>query len=126
MGVLWGRAVYNFDTTAWVRSGLLTLSADPRIHFADDKEPAPDLTFDVELVKAYINADSMAKTTNVVLRVRWQGADSSVYRADQTGLSWGNSEGEAHAAFTAALASLMDDVHRDVMTRCAAKPSFHQ
>ncbi|QUD90043.1 hypothetical protein [Phenylobacterium montanum] len=129
MGEMLNRAVHVTDSATWVRSGLGALAADPHLSIAGDADPTADLVLDVDLVKAYLGSQNMAKTANVVLRVRWKRdggpEDTSVYRGSMTSINWIGGEAEIRGAFNHALSNLTEDLHRDVLSRCAAATAQH-
>lgn len=121
MGDIGGRLVHASDARGWVQSGLLTLTLDPRIEFVDDTARS-NLVLDVDLVNAYMLSITMDRSVSVVLRVRYSRQnklqDEQVYRGVDTGTNWNSGREETQDAFDSALAQVIEDIDRDVGTRC--------
>jgi len=125
MGLSGGRLVHSADTTAWIRSGFLSLGADRRLQMTEDAAPG-DLTIDVDVLKAYaMNVTGETRAASVVLRVRYSRdgtpAGEQIYRGTQNGLNWSSGEGETQSSFDAALADLLKTVDSELVARCAER-----
>jgi hypothetical protein len=128
MGEIGGRPVGGKDTVGWLRSGLLSLSDESRIRFVETDPP--DLILRVELLKAYLLSEAqLAKTANVVVRVRYSDPSSTqtappdevVYRGHDNGVNWLSSSGESQAELNSALSQILDRVGSDIASRCRGK-----
>lgn len=123
MGSVGTRVVRAADAAAWVRSGLQSLNRDSRIRAVDDSgADGLSLTLSVDLVQAYTMTITTEKSTNVVLRVRYDRRGSPIgeqtYRGTDTSLNWTNGDAEIQSSFNAALAQLLLAVDRDILARC--------
>ncbi|HEY8949985.1 MAG TPA: hypothetical protein VIM56_13960 [Rhizomicrobium sp.] len=117
MGTIGARMIDEPDSVAWMRSGFDTLKRDARISFADGGK-AMDLK--VEILKAYMLSITEAKTTNIVVRIDYGGAQpEGVYRGTDTGLNWASGSGETQSSFDRAMAQLMASIDEDIVARCA-------
>jgi hypothetical protein len=124
MGAIETRLVLAADAAGWLRSGLQSLSRDPRVKFVDDKARGePDLDLSVELVKAYAIAISSDKSISVVIHVRYGRGGSTLgensYRGVYTGTIWGPGPSEIQSAFDDALGQIVQALDRDILARCA-------
>jgi len=119
------RFVHAEDAPAWLRSGLLSISRDTRLDLSDQTPPAAaELVIKVDLLKLYMLPINEAKSANVVIRVHYAGpgalSDEQVYRGAFTSLDWTGAGGEARGAFDVALSKVLEDVDRDLVSRCTA------
>jgi len=118
------RFVHAEDAPAWLRSGLLSISRDTRLDLSDQTPPAAaDLVIKVDLLKLYMLPINEAKSANVVIRVHYGPGvqtDEQVYRGAFTSLNWTGAGGEARGAFDVALSRVLEDVDRDLVSRCTA------
>jgi len=122
MGMMDGRLIRSADTSAWVRSGFLSLGRDPRLQMIEG-DRQHDLAIDVDIVKAYaMSVTGETRSANVVLRVHYRRNDVSsgeqVYRGTENGANWSNGEGETQSAFDDALENLLKTVDSDLVVRC--------
>jgi hypothetical protein len=116
MGEIGGRAVHAGDEAAWLRSGIASLGGDKHLVFVDG--PA-DVTFDAELLKAYIMTLARdAKAATVVVRVGFGGTDAQLYRGSDAGTDWIGGEDETRSAFDASLAEILKSLRADIVARC--------
>ena len=122
-GTFSDRFVHAEDAPAWLRSGLLSISRDPRLAISDQTDTA-DLAVSVDLLKLYMETINQAKAANVVVRVHFGPSapgDEKVYRGAFTSLNWTGVSGEARGALDTALAQVLEAVDQDLANRCAAK-----
>ncbi|HEX4302352.1 MAG TPA: hypothetical protein VHZ78_06135 [Rhizomicrobium sp.] len=121
MGDIGGRMVHAADAPGWVRSGLQSLSRDPRIAVVDG---AADLTLDVDIVKAYSLSITMEKSITVVLRVRFahggSAPDEQVFRGVDTATNWVSGADETQIGFDDALRQIIEALDAQIVARCAA------
>jgi hypothetical protein len=123
MGTILARPVRNADSAGWVRSGLLSLDHDKRIHMADSAQSA-DITLDAEILKAYVMAITTQKTANVVLRIRYTRAggapEEQIYRGALNDVDWIGGDDETQGALNDALTQVVTAVAGDTIKRCKA------
>lgn len=114
LGHIAGRAVFLDDIQAWVRSGLATLPG-----YADAPTPA-SIGLEVELVKAYLQSLTTAKTATVVMRVAYPGAAAAPvqYRGTNTSVNWNSSDSEAREAMNLALGDVLARMRTDLGKHC--------
>jgi hypothetical protein len=120
-----GRFVHAEDAPAWLRSGLASLSRDPRLSVGDRRpDGGPGLVIGVDLLKVYMLSINSAKSANVVVRVHYDPASGQpadqVYRGAFTSTNWTGADSEARGAFDVALSKVLDDLGPDLLKRCAA------
>jgi hypothetical protein len=115
MGIMFQRGVHSADSVGWARSGIDSLSRDPRISFG---EPAK-VVFGIDLAKAYISSLTTEKAATVVLRANYAPNDTQIFRGDDNSLNWVNGEGETQAGLDAALARAIEALDQDIVARCA-------
>ena len=124
MGTMDGRLIRSADTTAWVRSGFLSLGRDPRLQMVEG-DAQHDLAIDADIIKAYaMSVTGETRSANVVLRVHYRRNDTSsgeqIYRGTENGANWSNGEGETQSAFDDALENLLNTVDSDLVARCTS------
>jgi len=128
MGEIGGRPIGGKDTIGWLRSGLQTLSDGSQIRFVGADQA--DLILRVELLKAYLLSNAqMAKTANVVVRVRYSDPssaqttppDEGTYRGHDSGVNWLSSSAESQAELDSALSQILDDIGGGIASRCREK-----
>ncbi len=121
MGQMGPRPVIAADAVTWVRSALETMNAFPRLRLVGEGDEA-DLELRIELIKAYVMSYASAKASDVVVRVGYsrQGRklDERVIRGTDNGTNWINGEGEMQSSLNGALASLVQQLDRDVIAHC--------
>lgn len=121
MGTIGARVVRETDTVAWLGTALHSLDRDPYIRFATDGVHA-DLDLHVALIKAYVINITTAKSSNVVLRVRFEhdGAviDETIERGRDTGTNWANGEDETKNSLDDALGYAVGALDHDIATHC--------
>lgn len=115
MGTMGTRAVLISDSVAWLRSGLLSLSRDPRLQIADDSSA---LVLNVELIKAYEESKTTDRASNVVIGVIYPAGEKKFYRGSDASLNWSNSSGETQSGLDSALAGALQELDRDLTGRC--------
>jgi hypothetical protein len=115
MGTMGLRAVRISDSAGWIRSGIQSLSRDPRLQFVDDQ---PAFSFNIELVKAYAQSRGTERTSTVVLRADYSADDKQVYRGADTSLNWNNTDSETQSGLDSALAQVLEALDRDIVARC--------
>jgi hypothetical protein len=122
--------VLETDSTAWLRSGLESLSDGTRITFVDEGQATVQMS--AELLKAYIQSEAgMAEAANVVVRVRYDNAatpiagspDAVIYRGRQAGVNWTSGKGETQSALDSSLGQILEKIGLDLAQRCRAKSS---
>lgn len=115
LGSIAGRVVHAEDFPAWLRSGFATVPG-----YAPGPERGIGLR--VELLKAYLQSISTAKTAAIVVRVAYPGAEAGerqvVYRGENTSTNWSSSDAETRAALDAALAEVLGKVRADLPAAC--------
>jgi hypothetical protein len=116
LGVLAGGVVVRSeDFPAWLRSGFATVPG-----YAPGPERGIGLR--VELLKAYLQSISTAKTAAIVVRVGYPGGEAGerkvIYRGENTSTNWSSSEAETRAALDAALAEVLGKVRADLSAAC--------
>jgi hypothetical protein len=124
-GTIGMRVVRASDPVAWLRSGLQSLSRDRRIAILDGSATEePDLELSAELLKSYILSITTQKSGNVVVRVRFsrhgQTLDEQIYRGGDVGANWASGAEESQSTLDRALAELLKELDRDVVSRCGA------
>lgn len=126
-GSLGFRPVRLGDSVAWVRSGFESMRRDPRIALVEPGDAAAGLQLNVELLQAHISSMNMAKTANVVVRVKFApGAhdpSGKLFRGEVADVNWGSGDGEALDVMNAALAEVVLATHAEVIARCAQRPA---
>jgi hypothetical protein len=120
MGAMGRHVVGMADPAAWMRDGFKALKENRLLDLvaADDR---PDVTLNVELVKAYVEPLATAKAATVVLRVTYAGrsaAGPKVYRGVHNATNWANTEGEMEGALTLALGEAVNQVRADATEAC--------
>ena len=125
-GTFSDRFVHAEDAPAWLRSGLLSISRDARLTLSDQTPTdAADLAIKVDLLKLYMLPINEAKSANVVIKVHYADRsaqpDEQVYRGAFTSLNWTGAGGEARGAFDVALSRVLEDVDRDLVSRCTTR-----
>jgi hypothetical protein len=124
-GVIGGRFVHADDALSWFRSGLKSISNDPRLDLgAQTPAGAADLVISADLLKLYMLPINEAKSATVVVKVHYgdpAGSDDQVYRGTYTSLNWADAQSETQGAFDNALRKVLSAVDRDLLSRCAAR-----
>jgi hypothetical protein len=120
-----GRFVHAEDAPAWLRSGLLSLSRDPRLSVVNQRpNEGSNLVISIDLLKVYMLSINEAKSANVVIRVHYDPASGrptdQVYRGAFTSVNWTGADGEARGALDVALSKVLDDLGPDLLKRCVA------
>ncbi len=125
MGMLGARPVRSSDSVAWLRSGFEAMGSDARILLVGADNAAPNLGLTIELLQAHISSVNMAKTANVVVRVKFApeagDAAEKLFRGELADVNWGSGDGEALDVMNAALAEVVLAAHAEVIARCGRR-----
>jgi hypothetical protein len=125
MGTMGPRAVRAIDPIDWLRAGLGTLAENKYLSLVPAGQTA-DVELKVELLKAYIQPMNMAKSTTVVLRIRYGGVhglpEPRIYRGAHTAVNWNSTDDEIQGAMNLALEDAIRSVRADLMGVCWTVP----
>ncbi len=121
MGGIGAHAASVPDPAAWVRDELKALSSNSALEIVS-ADAHPDLTMNVELVKAYVQSITTTKSATVVLRVTFSGrsTESKVYRGVHNAANWASTTGEMQGALKLALDSAVQQVSTEAPVVCAS------
>jgi hypothetical protein len=130
IGLMGGRVVYGpAEPRAWIEKVLAGLKA----YGADVTFPPPgstrptDLVATASLVTAWVSGMATAKTSSVVVRIRYDkdGAmlKEASYRGAESEVNWFNSSDEIQAMIDAALTQILEAMSRDLVSLCPASTS---
>jgi hypothetical protein len=122
MGTIAMRDIHVADSVAWFRSGIAALSRDPRLEITGDATTKDAIVLSVEIIKAYMLSQATAKSTNIVVRVRFSGRGGAsaeqVYRGLDQDVNWWSSQDETQHAFDRAMANFLEALDTDLVARC--------
>jgi hypothetical protein len=122
MGTIGTHVIRVGDPAQWTRDGFKALSDNRSLEIVP-ADGRPDVTLNVELVKAYVEFMATAKSATVVLRVRYAGRDAAprVYRGVHTGTHWANDVSEMQGALALALGEAVKQVSAEAPEVCAGR-----